>query len=119
MPAAGLHVVGLVQNTPSNKNICEFMDTLPKLWCKAGMGILNQQNVIEIKKSAKWLPWCHVAKRTPETFDVLLSGKSNRDFGKAVRSRFLQLTPGAAGAKQSLQCFLEQIDALSQPVLLG
>ena len=99
-----------------SKNITDFMQLLAVIWQEKGMGFLTEQGELELVGWKK-IRWDHLSRRAPEAFDVLLSGKNNKDFSRAVHSQFLQIMPDASESMSSLRMLAKKMDALAQPLL--
>ncbi|CAE7696257.1 unnamed protein product [Symbiodinium sp. CCMP2592] len=97
------------------KQIEAFMGHLPRLY--------KEQAELEIlDESGKFLAhgvaysWAAICRQVPEWFDLTCEGKSTKEYGKSVVSKFLRVIPGEAGFRKRLDDWVRDIVKLAQPV---
>lgn len=98
--------------------IRKFFEMLPVWLQKFDIEILNEKKEVKIGKQLH--PWETIGKRVPNYFDILLSGKSNKEYQSTVFHQLFHIYPraGAQDMKLRVQQFLKNMDGVAMPVIM-
>lgn len=94
-----------------------FFEKLPEAFSKFGAPILNDKNEIVVKKRPR--KWSLLTKRAASYFDIMLTGKNNKEYASTVFWQLYSFYPreGNSAAKGQLMDFLARMDHIAPEIM--
>ena len=96
----------------------KFFDILPEALRKFEIEILNDKG--EVKVGSEYHPWQSVVKRAPNYFEIMLSGKSSKEYSSAVFTTLHNLYPkaGRKDMRSIVLQFVKRLDHVAMPIIM-